>query len=789
MAEREGEFGVAAKPAGVNPGYAAWQIAKALTTSTEHDDDATRARAKERASKWATILGNILTGSLEYGSRTPVAGIPGWATLEVVGGGFATGNLLAGGPLQAYERKLLETMPGVPESEARRALNAHFLTDAGIAQLQERIETSCYDVAVPEEGALLVVAWLAKNGHAEDARGILEKISAYFSQLRFYPIPLDQPRRFGSRVHLQDAGTTLQAILGIPPNTHILAQKEACLIWAPLQDRIVALLLETVEEGWPCQNYPNGWGERALSVLGEYRELRKKHTNCGKFERKNTHSAQLLEFLGKCASKPSELTGREAGRLRHILNCCLRKRGAPDSPACAEARRRHAAHVSAPTFHEIAGVVAPRLSRHPKDEGLDDVTQLTAAVTEDEAAKSGVPAGTVVPLSIQRKIERCLNETVEILVERGLITSGETLAKVLPQMTSGLQAMGIADPTLRQLYAAIYRAFRRRRSLLLLNLEKQVHIGELPWIRAIEPLRKNNVPGRELAKQTLEEITVLTLTSFPFAILPNKLLQELRALVMNAGLDIPLVDELAADIFMGDFSEKFVESAKKAAELLHGSLYATYYGIDYDEVLRIPSRKAAEKRKWFWQSKPVPEFAKLCASRSGVSIGTWDPATNGMIIEQQAILTTQNLAALFIGLELPRSMRNQLGEMARQNFSWICKRQQMKIDTWHANLIMVKNTAYAWRQMVFFVSLLTESEIADFLRWAQKHLDKQPVDFQNRFRPALKGLALAANGQSLDSDAAKTMDARRFIGWSKTQHWLLANIQGAPLKPGDEKFK
>ena len=53
----------------------------------------------------------------------------------------------------------------------------------------------------------------------------------------------------------------------------------------------------------------------------------------------------------------------------------------------------------------------------------------------------------------------------------------------------------------------------------------------------------------------------------------------------------------------------------------------------------------------------------------------------------------------------------------------------MKIDRWHARLIMVKNTAYAWRQMIFFLSLLLKEEDSDFLHWASKHLESQRKDF------------------------------------------------------------
>ena len=95
----------------VNPGYAEFQLAKALTTSQEHDDSATRDRARAKIEKWATVLRNVVTGSVDYGSRTPVGGVPAWATLEVVTGGFATGGLLAAGSLQAHELDLLRHLP------------------------------------------------------------------------------------------------------------------------------------------------------------------------------------------------------------------------------------------------------------------------------------------------------------------------------------------------------------------------------------------------------------------------------------------------------------------------------------------------------------------------------------------------------------------------------------------------------------------------------------------------------------------------------------------------------
>lgn len=147
-----------------------------------------------------------------------------------------------------------------------------------------------------------------------------------------------------------------------------------------------------------------------------------------------------------------------------------------------------------------------------------------------------------------------------------------------------------------------------------------------------------------------------------------------------------------------------------------------------------------------------------------------------MIIEQQQILTTQNLAALFLALGLADRLRGQLPEMAKRCFAWICKRQQIKIGKGHARLIMVKNTAYAWRQMIFFLSIASEGERHEFLTWAEDHLNKQSDQFQQRFRPAMMGLKLGLDGALIEAHAAT--GARRFLGWSKEPHWLLADQAG-----------
>jgi hypothetical protein len=130
-----------------------------------------------------------------------------------------------------------------------------------------------------------------------------------------------------------------------------------------------------------------------------------------------------------------------------------------------------------------------------------------------------------------------------------------------------------------------------------------------------------------------------------------------------------------------------------------------------------------------------------------------------------------------LALDLVDRLRDELGEMAQRCFKWVCKRQQVKVLHRHDALIVLKNTAYAWRQMIFFLSLLSQADVDEFLEWAELHFQEQPEEFRERFRPALNGLKFAARGGSLDRECANNPEVRRFLGWSNTRHWLLLDAK------------
>lgn len=113
--------------------------------------------------------------------------MPAWATLKVATGGFATGRLLAGGELTGYERSLAASLADVRADQERLDLNLWHLSDAGIDHLQQLLGNGHYRIDLPEEAALLMVAWLLGHDRAEEARSLIETIAPFFDRLRFFP--------------------------------------------------------------------------------------------------------------------------------------------------------------------------------------------------------------------------------------------------------------------------------------------------------------------------------------------------------------------------------------------------------------------------------------------------------------------------------------------------------------------------------------------------------------------------------------------------------------------------
>ncbi len=682
-----------------------------------------------------------------------------------------------------HEAMLAGKLGGQPSIADRSALNAWYLSD-GFPELVGLLDSGCYSIDVPEEGALLVITWLVTRGHQKEAGLVLAAIAPYFSRLRFYPGP-GVPFRVDSGVFLASAGQSLESIRMIEPDPRILAQEESIRIWRPLYRKMVRLFSETVEGdspsidrhadgswvcastrrfnvvgGWPCRNYPSDWRDRASILLDEIRSALKEHKCCSSQLKPGGSFGTLHDCLKRCSADAAALSGRDVGRIRLVL--------ARHHVRAEESRNvvvNQQAQVRKPMHSAVADVVARRLEVYQSERGITEIAPIIGPVTETEEADSGVPAGTPVPPLIERKALRCLCGSPDVLVERGVVKSGESLAKIIPRLTAGVWAAGFEDPKLRNLVDAIYRAFRRRRSLLLLNLEKQVDIEELPWIAAVRGFRNESLSTAGIARRTLKDLAALTVRAFPQSIIPNKLLREFKALAKTAGLDLPLVEEIAADIFMGDFSQKFTDAAKQTAAFMKDSLYERYYRIDAESIRLLPDIQREMSGGFRGRgSAGVNPLVSLCSERAGIQAGqTGRVVGNGMILEQAQILTTHNLAVLFREFDLGKELEADLPAMADRCLLWILARRRADLKSYHSRLIRSKNTAYAWRQLVFYLSFVSPREALNYLQRQNSRIRVIMPKKHEEFIPVVNGLALVLNRHP------EQKDVYPFLGWTKQE--------------------
>ncbi len=766
--------------------YPTEQFRRALEAAVRHEDPELRRRAEKRALAWEAVLTGIGTGTLKIGSRTPVKDTPAWVTLEVAHGGFVTGQYLAEGPLQPWEAELLASLPSDFNRKlgARHRLNTWFLTDEGLAQLETRLTDRTYALDVPEEGALLVVAWLMRNGFGAAALDLVTNLEPLADRLRFYPRPTDRPIIGGAVVHLHTAGEVAERLQQTEVREQIAVMDDAHTVWNPLLDRLVVLWLSTYVDGWPCQQWPETWSADRAAWLVDFRAAAANH-RASRHLRERAPFTIMREALERCPVNSGALSPREVGRLRKAVDDCVKRWGRPGSEAHTETRAQQRAWASLPKHSEIAGAVGDRLGTYAADAGVPDLAPVIGPV---QLGGTDV----AVPPNVVRKAERALEAPVGELVERGVIGSAEVLAAVLPQITSQVAAAGIEDHDLQTLYAQLYQAFRRRRSLLLLDLEHQVRIEELPWVAALDRCRAPSQAAQRSASQTLRQATALAITSFPQTILPNRLVRELEALADHAGIEIPFVEELAADIFMGTFTTKWHDAARIAAEMLEGSLYARYYDLPTLSTwtqLPPPDRGLFGRGRDQQEKRAAEDFARIYRERSkevGKGVGHL-VARNGTVLELGQILTTHNLAPLVHTLGLSDQLASDVPRLTSDVFGWIIRRQTVRRPDWRSQLQMLKDTAYAWRQALFLLSLADEPTQSQVIDGFRDQWSSAPAKWRDRFEPVLVGLEGVFAGARFD-ETGRLEGGRRFLGWSVGPHWLAAEhanrLPGRPQGPG-----
>jgi hypothetical protein len=418
-----------------SPQYAFNQLQRALQAALAGDQVA----ARGRAARWEAVIAGMADGRLTIGSRTPVAGTPSWVTLEVAHGGFATGRYVAETTLSTAEREKLEALPAeVTGSTDRERLNLWYLSDAGQTELLAALHDERYHVEVPEDGALMVVAWLLDRGHYDAALDMVAELRPWMHRLRMAPRLEAVPRPAAAQVRLESVGTVKRSIGQRRLRPQIAAMLQTLRVWHPLYDRLVALWCDTVDDdlphlimqdgrplvrgGWPCRTWPADWQQRREDWLADHRAAVDAYGHAGAHRHPKSNFARLRRALEACERDSGSLSPREVGWIRRALANTITRHGAPGSEARAALRAIQGVIAAAPTHTDLAHVLAGRLDSYPDEGGIPSLDPIAVDVTAEE--HPGVPAGHQIPAYLLQKAARALEASVDELVRRGSCGAG-----------------------------------------------------------------------------------------------------------------------------------------------------------------------------------------------------------------------------------------------------------------------------------------------------------------------------------------------------------------------------
>lgn len=305
---------------------------------------------------------------------------------------------------------------------------------------------------------------------------------------------------------------------------------------------------------------------------------------------------------------------------------------------------------------------------------------------------------------------------------------------------------------------SVYQTFRQRRSLLLVKLAHQASFSELPWVEAMTSVTDSADENKSTAEAALAELGRLTLGAWPSTLVPNRLVTEFSTLATQAELQAPFTNELAADIFEGTFTFNHQRAAQMAATVVSSSLYSRYFQIDTAAISAIPQPNRGSNSRY----EPATEYAELCHRRAGLRRAR-SVAENGAVIEQSQILTTHNLAVL-VAVASVEPRHGWAAAAATSLHASLRMLRRARND--RLPLRSLKNAAYAWRQAVFYLSMMPDSEALLTIS------DARAMSLRSR---SVAGVVHAGLLDDLEQARTATSPAtwRPFYGWATSDRHLV----------------
>jgi hypothetical protein len=691
-----------------------------------------------------------LRRALSTGRPAPV---PPWVTREVVHSGSALAGPVAGGRLEADEVELSQRL-GMGAS--RWAILRGYLTREAMDGLYAELAAGHYEIRVPEDAALLTVAWLVRKGKRQAALEVVTAMGPVADEVRLAPrltpVPVVPPEHV-SRV---TAGRTRASLAAAAPSSEVLAQTEALRVWNPLTDDLVALWLEVLPHSESSSPLPSAWRRRALAAVQEADRLAAVHTRCGRPSRTTSGLSVMIRHLRLAATR-GRLTVSGWHTVARVVDGTVARRGTPGSPDHERRRAAEARAAAPPTGVAVAHLVAERLRDHPEEDGIVDVDSVLAPVTRQESHASGVPAGTPVPARVRRVVDRARARRLSELLDSGLVPSGHVLAEVVRPLGAASTAAGSdGDPVLATLMSACWRAHERHTSAMDPDLRRRHRFEQLPWVAALG-WRPSRPPG-ERALRVVREVAGRALTAFPGRALPGTLVLWMRDLLDGAGVGSQLVDEVHAPHELARHADRHAGAVALTARHLGDTVYGRYFDLDVRVAsglrpagllpARVGGPSLAATRPPRRRVVTGPTLLQHCAQRADVVVGASAQADHA-VLEQARILVADNVAAL---LELGVAPVADWADLAEAAFSVVCA--EVAHSRKHGVGPRASDRAHrraqvAWRQVVLDLALTDDARRATVLAGMRERLRSERPAVQRWVTPNIRSLEHVVAGGRL----------------------------------------
>ncbi|KAL0219107.1 hypothetical protein P9112_004760 [Eukaryota sp. TZLM1-RC] len=647
--------------------------------------------------KFLQTVSGILDGSLSIGTRNPLNKAP-WLTAEILYGGFASGNLCAGGTIQPHERDYCSSMLSLtsPETsvdklskeEIRHSANTYFLTTTGNQLLLQMLNDCSYYCPTTEEGALLSIALLMSLKQFQEAEKIVKAITPFFSQVRFFPKPstLTPPDLTSPFVHVFTVSQVLSILQSLKVKDSVQKEVDSVNQLVPLTDLLVNIASVTQDEKGVPFSVKSREGECFYQdFIFLYENLSEKQKNSKRLRK------SYRPFIQACAvffNQKKKVSTKLKNIIKNRMDGIMHKRGLPGSTQHQQIREQQRFKVN-------------KVENYMKD--VSNAREYCSSIVEDNPTLGlfldNISNFYSFHFKVQKTLRKAAYLSLKEVEDSEILSSCEQLAKVCHQMLIFSKISSYDEPSTQYLVYQLYSAFERRRSVLLFNLQSQVVIAEIPWFSALVKVLDSEIVSQRREEKEFEaakDVVFLYFKLFPFNQLPNKFISALRQFKIN-GNSLKLVTELAVDIFENNFSPSFLQAVQANAKLLPklpNQLYTFYFDIDPEALQEL---------------KKGYDLYELCASRIPNTDTLWfSTLRNGMIIEQTYVLSTMNLAQLCFVFNVDSAIiKSAVLKTAKFIIKSALSPKSKRV---------YKNTAYAFRQLLFYLSFLSNENFEQSTR-------------------------------------------------------------------------